>query len=55
MDMQFLRFHTLFSLWVVAWLYGLSSFFTAAKSLKFQRLQLKEDFDTIAALKGLVA
>jgi hypothetical protein len=39
---------------VVVQLYGFSSLFTAAKSLKFQRLQLKENLDTIAALKALV-
>ena len=42
-----MRFYTLFSLGVVAELYELSSFFTAAKSLKFQRLQMKEDFDIL--------
>jgi len=49
-----LRFCTLFGVLVVVQLYGLSSLFTAARSLKFQRLRLKEYFDIIAALKRFV-
>ena len=30
MDLPFLRFYPLFNLWVVAWLYGLSSLIAAA-------------------------
>ena len=39
---------------VVVGLYGLSSLFTAARSLKFRRLRLKEILDIIVELKGLV-
>jgi hypothetical protein len=39
----------------MSWLYGFSSLFTATRSLKFQRLRLKEDFDIIVELEGLVA
>ncbi len=52
--MKFLRFYTLFGLLVVVQLYGFPSLFAAARSLKFQRLRLKEDFDIIVKLKGLV-
>ena len=55
MNLQFSRFYTIFSVLVVFWLYVIFSFFTVARSLKFRRLRLKEDFDTIAALKSLVA
>ena len=54
MDSQFLRFCEPLGLWVVAWLYEFSSLFTDARSLKFQRLRLKEDFDIIVELKRLV-
>ena len=47
MDLPFLRFCTLFNLGVVVRLYGFLSFFKATKSLKFQRLQIKEDFDIL--------
>jgi len=32
MDLPFLRFYPLFNLWVIAWLYGLSSLIAAARS-----------------------
>ena len=48
------RFYTLFGVLVVLWLYGLSSLFTVARLLKFQRLHLKENLDTITELKDLV-
>jgi hypothetical protein len=53
MDLEFLRFHEIFGIWVVLRLYGFSSLFAVARSLKFRRLRLKEDFDIIVALKGL--
>jgi len=40
---------------VVLWLYGFFSLFTAARSLKFRRLRLKENLDIIVELEGLVA
>jgi hypothetical protein len=35
------------------WLYGFFLLITAARSLKIQRLQLKELFDIIVGLKGI--
>ena len=42
MDSWFLWFYTLFSIRVVGWLYGFSSLFTLAKSLKFQHCGWKK-------------
>jgi hypothetical protein len=39
--------YELFGLLVVVGLYGFFSLFTVARSLKSQRLQLKEDFDIV--------
>ena len=53
MDLRFLRFCAIFGVWVVLWLYGFFSLFTTTEPLKFRRLRLKENLDTIVVLEGL--
>ena len=51
LDSRFLRFPR----YLAFGLYGFPPVITAVRSLKFQRLRLKEDFDIIVELEGLAA
>jgi hypothetical protein len=55
MDLHFLWFYSLFSVWVVGWLYGFSSLFTGARRLEFRRLYPKEGLDMLLEVRLLGA